>query len=327
MHKKRIDLWKNKEYFYSEAFGFRPNLTAYMHEDNKVRPCMIVVPGGGYRIVSPTEGEIVAKRFFSIGYNTFVLTYTTNVLNNEPLKYQPMKDLSRAVREVRSKAEEYHIIPDKIVLCGFSAGAHLCASLCVHNEDIEDTCQDYRHISNKPDAAILAYPVITSGEKGHRGSFLALCGKNASKEELEYMSVEKHVTSDTPPCFLWQTADDEAVPVENSYLFAEACRQCKVPYAHHVFSYGIHGLSLADEIWAKGEYGNPYTLEQVKKVMQMIDEHAVDVNENMKNELSELVNFSRSNYQMNREAAVWPELAEIWLEITLGLNEAGNFKY
>lgn len=71
--------------------------------------------------------------------------------------------------------------------------------------------------------------------------------KHASEEELEYMSLEKQVTEYMPLCFLWQTATDELVPVQKSFLFAQALQEKKIPYAFHVFSKGKHGLSLADE--------------------------------------------------------------------------------
>ena len=75
MLKKRYDLWEAGEYTYPMAFGFQPNIVSYLHEDTeKARPCVIVVPGGGYRVVSPSEGEIVAKKFYDKGYQTFVCT-------------------------------------------------------------------------------------------------------------------------------------------------------------------------------------------------------------------------------------------------------------
>ena len=94
---------------------------------------------------------------------------------------------------------------------------------------MEDPEEAYQNISNRPDVAILSYPVITSGKYAHRDSFVALFGKEPSEQELDYMSLENHVTKDTPPCFLWQTVTDQTVPVENSYLFAQACAQAGVP--------------------------------------------------------------------------------------------------
>lgn len=91
-----------------------------------------------------------------------------------------MRDLSRAIRLARKMAEEFRVKTDQLVVFGFSVGAHLCGSLCVHFEDVKDA--EYEGISNRPDAAILSYPVITSGKYAHRDSFCVLFGENPPAE-------------------------------------------------------------------------------------------------------------------------------------------------
>ena len=124
MEPVRVDLWEEGEYTYPAAFGFRPSLRLYLHDDEEVRPCVLVIPGGGYRYVSPSEGEIVAKCFFEKGYQTMVGTYTVNCSDLVPLKTQPLQDLARMVRVIRKNAEAWRVDPARVVLCGFSAGAH-----------------------------------------------------------------------------------------------------------------------------------------------------------------------------------------------------------
>lgn len=118
MKENSYTLWEPSEYDYAEAYGFVPNLHSYVHdEDDTVRPCILVVPGGAYFMVSPTEAELVALKFYEMGYHAFVCTYTVNTLRSEPLKEQPMKDLSRAIRFIRKNSAEFHIHPNKIALC------------------------------------------------------------------------------------------------------------------------------------------------------------------------------------------------------------------
>ncbi|MDO4340743.1 MAG: alpha/beta hydrolase [Eubacteriales bacterium] len=323
---KRFDLWEQNEYSYPMAFGFIPNIMAFIHdEDTQKRPGMIVVPGGGYRVVSPTEGEIVAREFYKKGYQAFVCTYTINLLGAAPLMDQPIKDLSRAVCFVRKMAEEFKVLTNQVIICGFSAGAHLCGNLCVHFEDVADA--QYQGISNRPDAAILSYPVITSGEYAHRDSFNALLGENPSEEQLTYVSLEKQVKSNTPPCFLWQTATDETVPVENSYFMAEALHKQGIPYAHHVFSSGKHGLSLANEAWANGEYGETDTMEQIYRTVQCIKEGKLPLPEEVRQQILEDFDYDEEKGKEalkqnipNKEAAIWPILADEWLKSILGYN-------
>ena len=87
---ERIELWHKEEYHYPAAHGFIPIMVSYIHEDELMHPAMLVVPGGGYRLVSPSEAHLVAMEFYQAGYNVFVLEYTVNPLDEAPLKLQPL---------------------------------------------------------------------------------------------------------------------------------------------------------------------------------------------------------------------------------------------
>lgn len=324
---EKIIIWEPGEYTYPAAFGFIPFLTSYIHEDRELHPAMVIVPGGGYRDVSPSEAHLPAMEFYHAGYNVFVLAYTVNLLDelNAPLKLQPLKDLSRAVRLIRRRAQKYGVDPSRLAVCGFSAGGHLCGSLCVHGEDISDEDPDYREISSRPDAAVLSYPVITSGEYAHRDSFTALFGKEAGESELSYMSLEKHVKEDTPPCFLWQTVTDLTVPVENSYLFAKALREANVPFAHHVFPEGVHGLSVATLPWLERDFGVPYTHEQIRLLAEAVSrgetacppEQGTQILHDFGLDGTKKEKWDPETKEQIRktlpQVGVWPKLAEQWL--------------
>ena len=326
---KKYELWEKDEYSYARAEGFLPNIMNYTHEDEEIRPCMIVVPGGAYFFLAPSEGEIVARKFYEFGYNTFVLSYTVNPLCDAPLHEQPSRDLSRAIRYIRANGAALKVNPKKLVICGFSAGGHLCGTICVHHADISEENPRYKGFSNKPDAAILSYPVISSGEYAHRGSFDALIGPDGSNEEKEYYSLEKHVSKDAPPCFIWQTAADETVPVENSYLFARALKDEGVPFSHHVFPEGQHGLSTADADFANSNFGEPYVMDQYFRVVAGVKAKKIPI----KKEIEEMMDFFKSQYapknegvpknkgnegvpenEGNEYAAMWTELARMWLK-------------
>ena len=254
-----------------------------------------------------------------------MLVYTVNLLDT-PLKMQPLQDISRAVRMIRSKADRYSVDSDRVAVCGFSAGGHLAASLCVHYKDVTDSDGRFNGWTNRPDAAILAYPVITSGQYTHSDSMLALLGSEPGADELEYMSLEKHVTADTPPCFLWQTVTDASVPVENSYLFARACREQGVPFAHHVFSDGVHGLSVATEQWLERDFGEPYTLEQIRLLAGAVIEGQTPYPPEKGREI--LADFGLDGRKKEKwdpeqkeeirrtlkTVGIWPELAKDWLD-------------
>ena len=320
---RKIQIWKNGEYHYPQAFGFEPNLRDYLLEDGAEHPCILVAPGGGYSVVSPTEGEIVAKAFNDLGYHCFVLTYTTNLLGQVPLMDQPMKDLARAIRLIRSRAAEWRVDPNRLIICGFSAAGHLCASVCDYYSSLAEENPKYRDFSCRPDAAILSYPVITSGPFTHEWSIRMLLGRDIyerqdaeSQELLDRFSLEKHVHDQVPPVFLWQTVTDEAVPVENSYLYEAALREKGIRHAHHVFSRGHHGLSTATEAWARGEFGEPYTMEQTRAVVEALKRGKIPMPEEEK---QQVISGFENRYEERKESAVpevtvWPQLADQFLK-------------
>ena len=319
----REKIWKEGEYDYAASYGFTPNVFAYIHNDDEKRDCMLVVPGGGYCMVVPHEGEIPALEFYRRGMNVFVLTYTTDITMSVPLGRQPLNDISRAVRFIRKRASEYNIDGKKLLVMGFSAGAHVCGSLAVHFDDVADSDAELAGISNRPDGVILSYPVITTGEYTHRDSIRALLGNEPDEKELEYFSLEKQVTENTPPCFIWQTEEDALVPVENSYLMAMALRKAKVPFAHYVFPAGFHGLSAANNEFFRGWSSSPwhYNNEQTMRAVRAVREgKGVNVSEQRKEEL--IQQFFSGNeppamgidMSLQEDVGLWTDLAYAWIK-------------
>lgn len=316
---EKIEFWQDGEYTYPLAFEFRPNLRPYLIDDGAVHPCMLVLPGGGYAVVVPPEGELVAKRFNDLGYNCFVMTYTTNQLMRAPVMDQAMRDLARAIRFVRKNAATYRIDPSKLCVCGFSAAAHVCASVCDYWDEIGDDNPSYKDVSCRPDAAILSYPVITSGEFAHKDSFKFLLGADIydrdddeAKGLLDRYSLEKHVKPDNPPCFVWQTEEDNLVPVKNSYLYAEACKNAGVKCEHITFSHGFHGLSIPNRDWAQGKHGEPYTAEQSFALVNAIKQGLIEPPpEGADSLLGFLGPFpAEPDFEGFPEVCVWPEQAD-----------------
>ncbi|MCC2593718.1 alpha/beta hydrolase [Tessaracoccus sp. OS52] len=211
----------------SQTVGNDAALTGYIQEPSAelstatVRPAVLVLPGGGYFITSDREAEPVALAYLAEGFNTFVLRYSVGA---EAPFSNSLADAEAALRWIRGHADELHVDPEKVAVAGFSAGGHLASSLAVG--------------ADKPDALVVGYPVTLS-------EFGPAIGK-------DILNVPDHVTSDTPPTFLFSTCDDTVVPIRNSLEFLGALASAGVPFESHIYLLGPHGLSLSRPLTASG---------------------------------------------------------------------------
>ncbi len=209
-------------------------------EAERRRPLALIFPGGAYAYRSDREAEPVALRLLSLGIQAVIVRYSV-----APARYpKALREAAEAVAYARAHAEEWLCDARKIAVAGFSAGGHAAAHIGLkwHLMPQGAAC--------RPDAMILGYPVITAGPHAHRGSIENLLGENHDALCAE-VSLENHVTDDTPPTFLWHTWEDGAVPVENSLLLASALRAHGVPCEMHIYQRGGHGMSLgSDQVYA-----------------------------------------------------------------------------
>lgn len=319
--KKSVHLiWKKDEYNYP-SHGFQPSIHAYIHDEDIKRPGLVILPGGAYCKLSPNEAFPVVKRFYDLGWQCFVLTYTVNALDEKPLFKQPLADISRGFRFLRKNADLFNIEDHKLVICGFSAGGHAAGTLTVHYLEDEDNNSEFKYYSNKPDAAILSYPVITSGKYAHKNSIANLIGKDADQELLDWASLEKNVSRQTPPVFLWHTLVDETVPVENSFLMAKALKEKNVLFSFMMFSTGKHGISTADEVWQCCKYRESYVDEQRQIARDIVLENKDSLSEEKRKIFLEETDPAKENpetlsltKEVNDEVKAWPELADTWLK-------------
>lgn len=231
----------------------------------RMRPMAVICPGGGYHYCSSRESEAIAIKFLSLGYNATVLTYTTtdDFKKKKKLYPLPLKQLAKTMKYIRKNASYLNTNPDKIFTIGFSAGGHLSASLGCFWQKYGEKC--------KPNAQVLCYPVISSGEFAHRGSFENLCNK---KEKLiKKLSLENCVNSQVPPTYIWTTKTDQSVPYQNSVMFEKALKANNVPVASHYFNSGSHGLSLATKEVLSAKH--PETNSEVAKWPNLVHDWLV----------------------------------------------------
>jgi acetyl esterase/lipase len=224
-----------------------PTITPYLPEPDKaIGAAMVICPGGGYGGLAQHEGNDYALWLNQHGVSAFVLKYR---LGSNGYRHPAMlNDAARAVRLVRARAADWKVDPKRVGIMGSSAGGHLASTLLTHFDAGKPDAEDpIERQSSRPDLGILCYAVITMGQFTHQGSKKNLLGTDPRPELVTLLSNELQVTKETPPCFVWHTFEDTAVPVENSLQFAEALRKVGVPFDLHVYQKGRHGIGLADK--------------------------------------------------------------------------------
>jgi acetyl esterase/lipase len=204
----------------------------------------IVCPGGGYaRLAIDKEGSELQRWLSGLGVTVFILKYRVAPYQHPA----PLLDVLRAVRIVRSRAAEWHVDPARIGVFGSSAGGHLAASAAtLYNapEGRTSAALDNK-VSGRPDFIVLTYPVITMRPPtAHGGSRTNLIGAHPAVELMNRLSLELHVTAETPPAFIVHTQEDQSVPVENSLMFYQALRSAGVPVEMHLYEKGPHGFGM-----------------------------------------------------------------------------------
>ncbi len=223
-----------------------PTLTVYQPDPAKATGAAFVIcPGGGYGHLADHEGAGYAVWLAENGITGIVLKYR---LGGNGAYHHPamLQDASRAVRLVRSRAAEWKLDPHRIGIMGSSAGGHLASTLLTHNDAGKaDATDPIERESSRPDLGVLCYAVISlSDATGHIGSRFNLIGDKPPQELIDELSNEKHVTANTPPCFLWHTYEDKGVKVANCIDFATALNAHGVPFELHIYEKGSHGIGL-----------------------------------------------------------------------------------
>ena len=242
--KNPVLLWEEPPGFDPSMGQDPPSITPYLLK-GQGRGCVIVLPGGGYSMKALHEAEPIALWLNSLGVSSFVLDYRV-----APYRAPyPYLDAARAVRTVRTRANEWGIDPGKIGVLGFSAGGHLAAcAATMYDRGDPGSADPVERASSRPDAAILCYPVISMASSfGHTGSRQRLLG-DVDDAAAAAWSPEQNIPADIPPLFLWHTAADAAVPFENSLTMAASARRTGGQVELHVYPEGCHGLGLAPDM-------------------------------------------------------------------------------
>ena len=106
---------------------------------------------------------------------------------------------------------------------------------------------------NKPDGAMLIYPVVSGTDIRHEGSFKNLfMTETPTEEQLAMASLENNVSEKSSPIYMMHTSNDGAVNVRNSLVLADALAKQGIKFELHVYPDAPHGIALANGITSGG---------------------------------------------------------------------------
>lgn len=206
---------------------------------------VLALPGGGYSFVSLiNEGVNVARALNPLGLTVFVLAYRLPGERWFNASDVPLQDAQRAMRLIRARAAQFGIDPNKLGICGFSAGGHLGGVLTVgHDDPVYNPVDAADRLSARPGFSGLIYAVSsprTAGPASRSGP--NLYGDNPPPATLARHDVQSRLGPAAPPLFLVHAMDDATVPVTQSITLIEAARRHRIPVEAHLLERGGHGF-------------------------------------------------------------------------------------
>jgi len=239
-----------------------PEIWYYPSENKKdSKPAVLVIPGGGYTFLSITnEGISIAKWLNSLGIDAFMLKHRLpNNYSGSCKQLVASKDALRAIELIKANSSKWRIDNNNIGVIGFSAGGHLASTISTKG----------KLKINKPNFAILVYPVITMNINFKSWTFNSLFGKNPDLDIIHKYSNDLFVDDETPPTILIHSNNDEGTPPENSISYYSALRKNNIPAALHIWEDGGHGYGLGKgrgsiESW-------PTVVEEWMRMRNIID--------------------------------------------------------
>lgn len=215
------------------------------------RGAVLICPGGAYSLIANREGEPIALAFAAKGFQAFVVGYSIGMYAGFP---NAIGDAGLAMKTIRENAEAWDIDPDKIAVCGFSAGGHVASCLAsMWNLPEIQAASGGSGEEIRPNAVILGYPCVIADVKGEYAMYRLMAGENPLESLEQAASSHLYVGPHTPPAFVFNMYEDQIVPVEHGLAFCNAMAKHNRPFELHTFQDGSHSCALADASTSLGE--------------------------------------------------------------------------
>lgn len=169
-----------------------------------------------------------------------------------------VKDIRRAVRFVRTHADEYGVDPNKLGISGGSSGGHLSIFAAATGDDGNPSAKDpVERASSRLNAVACFYPptdFLNFGKEGVKAFEVPMLkpfrpafgipdsSSDADKEKLaKELSPIYHLTDKMPPTLIIHGDADPLVPIQQSQIFTAKLTELKIPNKLEVRAGKGHG--------------------------------------------------------------------------------------
>jgi len=226
--------------------------TPYLKVTPAPRPdgrAVLMLPGGGYRRIAVGRAPSnIATMYAARGVTAYELLYRLPHDRWAAGPDAPLQDAQRAMRVIRAEAGKRGVDPARVAAFGFSAGGHLVGRLGQVAHDTYTAVDAADRLPARPTMVGMFFPVVTMiGPDAHGPSRAELLGPAPTDAMLDAYSLERHVSSDTPPTICFHDADDATVRFRNSLMMFDALQAARVPSEVMIAEVGGHGPRLVEE--------------------------------------------------------------------------------
>ena len=222
----------------------QPRMRVYRPNIGNGKAVLVCGGGGYFRIQLWKESTPIAQWLALRGYTVFELIF--RLPNDGWDAAVPFIDAQRAMKIIRSRAEEFALQSDQIGIMGFSAGGHLAGYTALRPDQALYSGGDaYESASARPDFSCLLFPVVSMEEPyTTTRTRREIIGRDPSRAAQREWSLQTHASKDAPPTIIFASADDQITPPGHGITLFTALQERGAAAELHIFEKGGHGWGV-----------------------------------------------------------------------------------
>ena len=242
-----------------------PRMRVYRPNASNGKAVLVLGGGGYFRIQLWKESTPAARWLQNRGYTVFELIF--RLPNDGWEASAPFADAQRAMKIIRTRADEFGIRRDGIGIMGFSAGGHLAGyTALLPDRDLYQGNDRFEAASARPDFAVLLFPVVSLRKPyDTTRTRREIVGTDPTLEAQEAWSLDTHASAEAPPTIIFSAADDPITPPGHGIALFQALVAKGAPAELHIFEKGGHGWGLGTPLQILSQWPEMFEAWQTRR--------------------------------------------------------------